>query len=603
MGKWMSFLFFLQFVAAASLCSGQDGFSFTRIGHFGGAATAVDVQPPYFYYNQGADLIVYDLSARLELVRFPLPDAIRKMIVTSDRIYAACGNSGLVVVDIAQKNAPSVISTWRPGGLVDGLLVSLPYVFVVAANNAVHLVDLTVPTQPRLIRTILRDYYIESAAMDESHLYISDGLNGIFIYDLSSINSPRLVASISNIRFNGRLTASGGYLYDSLQNGGLIIYDVTNPVSPVELSMKTLPGRSYDLDLDGTTLYMCNGSGGVRIIDVADPQNPVIIGQYSSTALSGKLSGTKYFIAAGFSGTMVLDVARPRQPVLTLRFRTLGVPRSIYIKGSEAFIADFWNGLTALDITRPDEILVSRALDLTGDVTLGAAVGLTHVYVACGVAGLRIIDIRQAHQLKPSATDASHPCYAVALANPTTLIRACGDKGLDALDISNPIRPKLLSSLPLDGWVDQIIVHGRTVYAGNGGDLFVIDLSNPAHPILSDQIEQAGSDGFANQTHYLLTTGSGTVTIFDVLHPLRPSIISETPVLPPQYIHSLSAYGARAYLAARFSGLLTYNVADRKSPALVGTENAGADIGLVLYSNPNLYVGDARDGGLTVFGH
>jgi len=574
--------------------------TFTTAGHFGGATTAVEAEGSYLYYNQGYDLLIYDRAARLERARLPMPGPPQELLATPTLLYCACGDAGLVVVDVTEKTAPRVLSSVRPGGFVDGLQVRETYAFIVASNSAVHVVDLSVPSGPRVVRTIMKDFYVEDAALDGSTLYVSDGIKGLFIFDVAIPESPRALAHVDNVRYNGKVVASNGVLYDSLQYGGLLVYDVSNPLAARELVLLSFSGRAGDLDLAGTTLYFCNRGSGLSIFDVSDPSHPVSIGSLSSVgAYSAASRGALLHVAGGFSGEITLDVSDPSRITIVSRRRTLGVPRTIHISGTQACVADYFNGFTVLDVSRPSAIALAGSLPIK-DTTLAAAVSAPFAYVACGNGGTRVVDFTAGRPVRQVARD-GWPSYAVALAGTSTLVVARGSAGIGVLNVKSPKTPRRLATLGLGGWIDRLAVKGSTVYAGNGSDIHVIDLSQPNRPALRRTLARVGADGFAIQNRYLYATGLGSLSVLNASQSLSPVLLGDATVSPPQYIHSLFASGTRLFLGARFSGVQAYDAVDRSNPVVIGELVTGGDLGLVHWHKPHLFVGDVRDGGLTLY--
>lgn len=573
----------------------ETGLVFTSAGRFGGRTSAVDVQGNYLYYSQAADLIVRDMRSKKDVARLTLPGVIRKLRVASSYVYAACADAGFVIVDVAIPTAPRVASTLRLAGFSQGLQLVDPYAFVVAANRAVYLVDYSDRYHPRLVTTVFESYYVEDAAAEAGALYLADGINGIRVYDISTVASPRFAGVLENVRYNGRLAVSGTYLYDSLLDGGIAIYDISDRFAPREVAVQNLPGRAADIDLVGKRLYVCNGGGGLTIVDVSNPRSPSILSTLSMTAANGSLSQSTYYVASDFSGLLAVDVSDPREPRVKDRRRTLGVARSLEVTSGKAYVADFHNGFSVLNISSPSAITLSSSLDLISS-PLDAAVSGGTAYVACGTGGMRILSVsgavRQLGTYSPAA-------YAVALLR-TNAVVARGKAGIDVVDVANSAKPRRVASLALGGWVDCVVVRENVAYAGNGSDLFVIDLSKPAAPVISKQVPLTGTYGIAWQTRYLFAAGLGSLSIFDLGSPAAPLLLSALGLTPPQYVRSLSVSGGRAFLASRFSGIDAYDVSDRSKPVLLGSYVPGFDVSLVKWAKPYLYAGDGRDGGLNM---
>ncbi|MEW6368838.1 MAG: hypothetical protein AB1714_29770 [Acidobacteriota bacterium] len=586
------------FPLATVSMAGWNDLSFTRLGHFGGPTSAVESLGQYLYYNQDTDLLVYDTLARKELARLPLPDTIQKIKATESKLYVACGRAGLVVISLADPTHPRVLGSRSLNGYVDDLCLREPYVFVVAANAAVYLVDVQEPSRPRVVRTVVSDYYVEDVAADAGHLYVSDGINGIAIFDILSIESPRLLRTVDNVRQNGPLLVNGGYLYSSFLDGGLAAYDLSDPASPREVSVIHIGGRGSDLDMAGATLFVSNRSGGIMAVDVSNPARPVVAGRLSVNAYDACPSGGSLYCAAWFSGALRLDIRDPRSITVQGRRQTLGVPRSIRVEGTRAYVADYHNGLRVLDIRDPGAIKIQGALDLPGPI-LRAAMTSTHAFLASGPNGLQVVSLgARPHQIGKYAPGG---CYSCALVDSTTLVVARGNAGIEILDVSNPARPRLLSRIQPSGWVDALAVRRPMVYAGNGSDLFTIDITKRDQPVLRQELTRAGTLGLTTQTHFLFTTGDRTFSAFDIMSAATVVPLASIDLSPPQYHTSVSVSGARAYIASRYSGLRAFDLTDRRHPTLFGSLVTGGDVSLAAWGKPYLLLGDGQSGGIILY--
>lgn len=59
----------------------------------------------------------------------------------------------------------------------------------------------------------------------------------------------------------------------------------------------------------------------------------------------------------------------------------------------------------------------------------------------------------------------------------------CVDGGLTLVDIRAPARPLVVSTLPLDSCVEDVAIGSGVAYVVNDGDLVVVDIADPEHPV------------------------------------------------------------------------------------------------------------------------
>lgn len=123
----------------------------------------------------------------------------------------------------------------------------------------------------------------------------------------------------------------------------------------------------------------------------------------------------------------------------------------VAVRGPLAVVADATYGssrLRVLDASHPDHPKELGRVDLPGNAT--------------------------AVELAPGLAAVTH----------ATVDRdICVDGGLTLVDIDDPSRPEVISTLPLEGCVDRLAVVPGNAYVVNDGDLVVVDISSPAAPV------------------------------------------------------------------------------------------------------------------------
>ena len=151
---------------------------------------------------------------------------------------------------------------------------------------------------------------------------------------------------------------------------------------------------------------------------------------------------------------------------------------------------------------------------------------------------------------------------------------------LIVIDISNPASPVLVSKTGTDIGPAGIFVQGKYAYVthSTSNTLLSFDISNPASPVLVGNVtvETAGTAYnlyVQGKYAYVASFGNSTLTIIDVSNPRQPVRISNTRVTQPwqTYIQGPYAYVATLNPAS----LNIYDVRDPASPVLVGNTSSG----------------------------
>ncbi len=224
---------------------------------------------------------------------------------------------------------------------------------------------------------------------------------------------------------------------------GLVILDVSNPANPTYGYVQDTPGEANSLFLYDTLLYVADMSGGIRLYNVADPLSPVQIardtlyGTYTDAVARGRYA----FCALGWSGFTAIDFSILNDPVEYGPISSLGgYAYSITLDNDRAYIACGTAGLKIVDISDPHSCSIIGSLSLSGSAR-GIFARRDTVFVASYTAGLHIVD----------ACDPTSPTlistfdtegYAMGVwAGDTIVFIADYDEGVRAINIYDPQTP------------------------------------------------------------------------------------------------------------------------------------------------------------------
>ena len=217
-----------------------------------------------------------------------------------------------------------------------------------------------------------------------------------------------------------------------------------------------------------------------------------------------------------------------------------------------------------------------NAVEVSGDL----------VFVASGCFGLSVVDV----------TNLQTPVLVAQLATPGSAndVRVAGtvayvaeDDGLQLVDVSDPAHPVLLGSLSFPaGRQVRVAVGGNLVYLADlTFGLHVVDVTNPMQPREVGSLALAGTPravslggtglgGFGLTGSYaVVACGDGGVAVVDVSVPAAPVLVGTTPPGHPR-AGSVTVRGHYAYVAAGeegiYGGLHVVELADPTNPVEVG---------------------------------
>lgn len=188
------------------------------------------------------------------------------------------------------------------------------------------------------------------------------------------------------------------------------------------------------------------------------------------------------------------------------------------------------------------------------------------------------------------------PTMAVAVRDSVTLV-GVGCR-LVIWDVAQPAAPRELGATPpLGDRVLGVTVNGNRAYAAAGSaGLFVVDITDPASPVIRGHWDSPGSaEGIAVVgSHAYLADGPLGVRVVDVSDPARP--IPEGSAFDMSFAFDVSVQGELAFVAAAGAGLLVADVSDPQHPREVACLDTPGFARDVLAAGSVVYLADAWGG-------
>jgi hypothetical protein len=569
-------------------------------GSFGGYCGAVARSGGVLAAGFGATFAVLaDSRAAGSLVRLGsvrLPGRIEALAVAGTHAYAACGASGLHVVDIADPAAPAYRLTLRTTGQASGVAVDGRLLFVAEGSAGLRILDLADPAAPTLLGAyrsegpvravaasgglaylldayagvvilnvarpaspVIRGFYVtgygDALALAGAHAYVADRAGQFLAVDISDPSSPVLAGSLTLKAAGQAIAVSGGRAYVAAGAEGVIVVNVENPAAPGVAGGLATPGDAAGLAVSGSGLLVAAGFGGLVDAVLPTPDAPVVADAFAAAnpALGVGVCGGRACVAAGALGVFIYDVSDPSDPSLLGVSADCRDARAVAVDGNLVGVADGTHGVRLLD-----------AADPAAPVLLGsyAAADLGPV-VAVALAGdlLLAADAHRVIRLDVSAPSAPRVVAAYAapgrlfdLATDGTLAAAAaGDAGVLLFDVSGASRLDARSVVDTVGSVSAVALAGRTVYAADGpGGWIVLDAANPATPVVISRFTTPALAVALNAA----TAGvadSAQLIVLDAAVPLQPLTVRS--VAPFCQIRELSAAGGLLFAAEGDAGV------------------------------------------------
>ncbi len=409
------------------------------------------------------------------------------------------------------------------------------------------------------------------------------------VVDVNSSNGSLTVrSSYSPIALNGaaapqlEASTSGAYVY-SINYSGIEVFSANPATGALAYQGALTTGggdgndcaRFFSVGLS-SYLYLGYGSG-FRIINVTTATAPAIVGLPWSTqspVADIQISAGRAYLSTHGSGLLIYDVSSPLAPAAAGSFHVVpsGVSSAVY--GNDLYLAlgDPMHGFKTLDVSIPRLLYKLAAPGSSGLISLAA----TDRYAYAGNGStLDIYDISSGTWPSYSTTvNLSSRGGTGGIAVSGNLL-ITGSSSVSVYDITNPLSPTFLASLPVPNYVEDVRICGSLVFvACRDFGLKIIDISTPASP------KEMGSLSLSNPSYslapvgsyVLVTHGYTKMAVVDVSDPLAPRLVNDYTVnyYGPggslnwgNHVEVASNY---AYLAEGSGGLVILDISNPASP-------------------------------------
>lgn len=143
---------------------------------------------------------------------------------------------------------------------------------------------------------------------------------------------------------------------------------------------------------------------------------------------------------------------------------------------------------------------------------------------------------------------------------------------LVSIDVSDPAAPKLLDRLELDGFPQDLALHGTTLYGVNGRDFLTVDVSDPAALRLQNTLRISddpmhGPQGVAVDGNIAwLACRRGGIRAVNLAAPGGPKILAA--VDAPAFLRGVAIRDRRLYAAGDTRGVFVFDISNPEKPEL-----------------------------------
>ncbi|NLI55343.1 MAG: hypothetical protein GX417_13670 [Clostridiales bacterium] len=589
----------------------QESSDWRLTGQVGGVTKALCLEGDTLYVGSGLHVMVLDVSdpeAAVVLGTSPLLPQFVESIESdaAGHLFVCCGDGGLAILDVSQPAAPAVLSVLDTRG------------------------------------------YTEGVALYGDYAVLADGPQGVQIADVTDLTKPALVSEAYPLAYVYDVAIQGNTAYAAGGGSGLFTIDLSDPKQPAEARMVSLDGCQYDALIAEGRLYLAGAWGGVSAFDIGEPLAPKLISSTKTSGWAMALSDADHnlLVLDGADGAMLYGIAGVR-PALMSTFTLFGFVGAGAINGKTAFLLDEEFGLVAVDYSnKSSPALLSRWMPLTE--ARRVSVDGTTAYVAGGLSGMHVIDLSDRSNPRDAFWHNSDGGYV-------NNILVEGDKAylsthidtrepLAIFDVSNPLSPKELGSVPNDEVVfnsafRSFALGDEAAYIAGEHAALTVDIRDAAHPKVTSRIDLDIEPNSGAARGDLFVTGP-RLQVFDVSDPQNIQFLSSmdnnssgeavaflddatvlcagepgiwvvdlTDPANPQKIGELALSGSpmgitldgdTAYICTLGNGIRIVDFSNRANPALLETIETLGDANACCIDGTRLIVADSV-AGLTIY--
>jgi hypothetical protein len=268
-----------------------------------------------------------------EVARLGLPGPAQAVALSASGRYAFVAANDLVVLDLADPEAPVQVATWQAAYDLFDLALAGDTLVASDWGDHVRVLDVSEPTGELHDTGGLPTFGIEPVVVaDGTTAFASDG-GPLRMIDIADAAHPAVLGQLElGSGLGVQLAVSDDLVYVQDETG-LRIIDAVDPTGPAELGSAPLPGVPAGIDVAGTLAYLSfydlsGDEKGLAIFDVAVPTAPYELGRCATPESPGRLAVVDgVALVAGVGATvMLIDVGDPLRPRLRTTLPATGSP-------------------------------------------------------------------------------------------------------------------------------------------------------------------------------------------------------------------------------------------------------------------------------------
>ena len=366
------------------------------------------------------------------------------------------------------------------------------YIFSLSNEYVIHAVDFSVPETPEVIGTyVVEDfngYPIYDFAVDKGIVYFIRHYK-VDLIDFRDHSCPYLLNSID----------TGSYLRVAVNDGrgcilkmwgaeNLTFWDFSDPANPVEVSsMEFMWDDPLAPVIYGDKMFHLEVIKGLFVLDISDFSNPVLESKFRNFTVNRvEVSGNYAFLVDDANQKLrVVDVHDKSKPIniISLDLETISSVKDLLLHDNLLIYTDYWE-LFIVDVTIPEDSVIIKTLTLDEASKLA---GKDHYLFAS----------------------------------------VCDTDQILAYDLSNPTQPELVGSISVK--CGNIEIHNDYLYAEYRGKMYIISIADPANMIVEGMVEYTdnslNTSMFISDKYAYIDVAESDLLVVDIENPANPLVV------------------------------------------------------------------------------
>ena len=390
-----------------------------------------------------------------------------------------------------------------------------------------------------------------------NYVYLTGG-NALHVFDVTQPDSPALRSSLALQAFFAPVTAQGQFLY--VASEGLTVFDISDPSAPSRVG--NLSTRTFRIVVSGSYLYATSWPfASIKVISIATPGEPSLVAEQtlsSAPPIDLAVQGSLLAVATD-AELWLLNVADPLDPVVMSILSIPAGTKAVELSGSLA-LAVGTGGVSIIDVSNPGSPFVLSTTPVPGEALAITLTGATAFIGGSIVSALDITD-----PLSPAILASMPRLYSGGLACDGAYLYLASE-GLQIVDVTRLASPSPIGGVATPGVFTGLVVYPYA-YLARGGLLDIFNIENPAAPVFLSSIAArcytvAVADAFA------YCTNGGGLDVIDIADPRSPVLVGTTGVGWPMWPVAIDVQLPYIYASGGI-GLRVFDVSSPSSPLLV----------------------------------